>query len=152
MLHEEDYGGRPIGFEETILRKTKNIVMPGDVLIHLGDIALYRDEYWNKQLRAACAGKMWLIRGNHDKKTVTWYLEMGWDFVGDEILLHMYGKRVLFTHRPAPDGDHYDLNIHGHLHANKHHAPGGDKHRLVYMEHEYSPVSVRSIVEKKGVK
>jgi calcineurin-like phosphoesterase family protein len=154
LLHTEEYGGRPIGFEETTLSKITKTVMPNDVLIHFGDVAFYKDEYWNLRLRESCKGKMWLVRGNHDKKSSSWYLEHGWDFVGDEILLNIFGKRVLMTHRPAIDGD-YDLNIHGHLHnnINARHTGGGTlKHHLIFMEHLYAPISLRSIIEKKGRK
>jgi len=32
--------------------------------------------------------------------------------------LEVFGKTILFSHKPQPDGD-YDINIHGHCHSNE---------------------------------
>lgn len=144
--------GRPEGFEEKIF-KNLNVVQPKDTLIHLGDFCMSRDKYWHIGfITAAPYGKHWLIKGNHDSKSYKWYLEKGWDFVAEQVLINMYGKRILFSHHPQPEGD-YDINIHGHLHANEqHHHPElntviGPHNHLIAMEHEYKPVTLRSIVE-----
>ena len=41
-----EYCDRPIGFEDKILKQIKHKVKSDDILINLGDICIYRDEYW----------------------------------------------------------------------------------------------------------
>lgn len=96
-----------------------------------------------------CPCKRWLIRGNHDKKSMGWYLSHGWDLVAEQITLDIYGKRVALSHRPITAHDDFDINIHGHFHNSGHHPEDATtgKHRLLFMEHEYKPVSLRKLVE-----
>ena len=143
----QEYCDRPLGFENTIICNLMMICKPGDVLIHLGDICIGRDEHWHKELENVHS-KKWLIRGNHDKKSLGWYFDHGWDCVADEITVDVFGKRILFSHRPATVGA-FDLNIHGHHHNTGHHPEDETtaKHKLVFIEHEYSPINLRRIVE-----
>lgn len=144
------YCQRPQGFSEKTLRQIKHKVKPDDVLIHLGDFCVYRNEHWHKLFVEACPGKRWLIRGNHDRKTNSWYLAHGWDFVGDQVLLVMFKKRILLSHKPVAEGD-FDINIHGHHHNTGHHPEDrvDERHRLIFIEHEYTPIDLRAIVEVK---
>ena len=143
--------GRHFNFSEMILENIGKCVRDSDILIHLGDICIGNDLLWHEKLRAVCHGKMWLIRGNHDKKTTTWYLEHGWDVVVNRIDMDIYGKHVALTHKPINDDDFFDMNIHGHMHKTMHHEPYrtiSDKHRLVYCEDIYGPLSLRTICEE----
>jgi calcineurin-like phosphoesterase family protein len=149
-IQEEDFGARPFGFEEQILVNLKVVAQHPDIIIHLGDVSFYRDGEWHYRFVQACgACKKWLIRGNHDKKSLGWYYDHGWDFVADEVALQIYGKRVILSHKPVQGRDDYDLNIHGHLHS-----PGraddyeiSERHRLLFMEHHYKPFNLRRLVE-----
>jgi len=144
--------GRPIGFDLRIMKGLR--AMPQvEVLIFLGDICIGDDEYWHGLIAGNMARrqtKMWLIRGNHDRKTDSWYLRNGWDFVADELTMNSFGLRLLFTHIPRPPGD-YDLNIHGHLHNTGHHPECGlhAQQHLVMSEHDYKPVMLNTIL--KGI-
>lgn len=143
----QEYCNRTFGFESTIICNLMMICKPGDVLIHLGDICIGRDEHWHEELDNVHS-KKWLIRGNHDKKSLGWYFDHGWDCVADEITVDVFGKRILFSHRPATGGT-FDLNIHGHHHNTGHHPEDETtvKHKLVFIEHEYRPINLRRIVE-----
>jgi calcineurin-like phosphoesterase family protein len=145
----QDYCDRPAGFESTILRNIHNMVKPEDVLIHLGDVCIYKDEEWHEKFMDACAGKRWLLRGNHDRKSLGWYLSHGWHAVADELKLEVFGKKILFSHRPVTAHADFDLNIHGHHHNTGHHPEDEttEKHRLLFIEHTYAPVNLRRIVE-----
>lgn len=90
-----------------------------DLLIHLGDICIGNDQMVHDDLRKLPYKKM-LVRGNHDKKSLTWYLENGWDFVVDGIELLYHGYYLHLTHRPARPQGHNTWNIHGHTHGNLH--------------------------------
>jgi len=146
---EVSYGGRPSGYEDLLFKNIQQIVQPQDVLIHLGDFCFYNDEEWHRKFMEVCPGKRWLVKGNHDRKSLGWYLAHGWDAVADSLTLQIYGKRVTFSHRPLVDGD-FDLNIHGHLHNSLRHpeCTTTAKHRLIYMEHTYTPLSLRKTVEQ----
>jgi calcineurin-like phosphoesterase family protein len=150
-IQEPELGGRPEGFEEIILKNLTDTVVDCDVLICLGDVCFYKEEYWHDRLMTSVPTyvKKWLIRGNHDKKTVTWYLEHGWDCVTDQMLLFMFGQRILLSHIPAAESHSFDVNVHGHYHHPRHHEPEPEdsKRRLVYLEHEYMPINQRRLVE-----
>jgi len=144
--------GRPKDFEIKIF-KALNIVRPQDVLIHLGDFCIGKDAYWHDLFMDKCPANIkWFVKGNHDRKSVSWYLGRGWDCVTERLQLTVFGKTILFSHKPLSSGD-YDINIHGHLHTNgQHHHPElddfVDKHNiLIAIEGEYKPVSLRRIVE-----
>lgn len=113
--HEKMMGDvRPIGFDHLLFNNLEKQIRKEDVLIHLGDVAFNNDHKWHEDLLTKIPGKKWLIRGNHDKRSYTWYLDRGWDFVGDTFSMHIYGRDLVFSHTPVPGS--YDLNIHGHFH------------------------------------
>ena len=147
--------GRPPDFNERILDNLKKVRATADVLIFLGDICIRNDDQHHYRIREALGGlnqlKRWLILGNHDRKTKTWYLQHGWDFVAKELTFDAFGLRLLFTHIPQPPGD-YDINIHGHLHNTGHHPECGlhGRQRLVMSEHTYAPINLATLL--KGVK
>jgi calcineurin-like phosphoesterase family protein len=116
MLVEKGY--RPNEFEDLIftnLVKAQNI----DVLVHTGDFCIGSDEVWHgdfmKCLEHNDAKKI-LVKGNHDKKSYSWYYDHGWDFVCERFEMVYQGKKLLFSHEPIM-GHTADLNIHGHLHG-----------------------------------
>lgn len=111
------WGLRPQDFEEKLWAGFDSL--PKDcVLIHCGDISM-GDDLITHDILKEYPFKKWLIRGNHDKKSISWYLENGWDAVFDEALLTVFGERILFTHVPYPKREGVSKNIHGHLHGGK---------------------------------
>ena len=115
--------GRPEDFERRIRRT--HAIIPGDaVLIHLGDFCIGKDEEMHKRWmdRVGHIKHRILVRGNHDHKSNNWYLEHGWSMVVDQLVLDLYGKKVIFSHIPV---NHElwaatDINVHGHTHGNTH--------------------------------
>lgn len=137
----KNYCGRSDNFEALILQ---NLAGLKGVLIHLGDFCLANPVYWHRRFfEASTAAKHWLVLGNHDRKSKSWYLDQGWDFVGDGIELEIYGKQVSLTHRPYEC--HGVINVHGHCH-NTGTEPKDEWHRLVKLEHEYKSISLRDLV------
>ena len=43
------YCGRPVGFEEIIIKNLVRLIRPIDILIHLGDFCIGKDEEWHKR-------------------------------------------------------------------------------------------------------
>ena len=148
---------RKTNCEELIMKRLVHNIGENDILIHLGDVAWKNELEWHERfLSEIPAKKKWLVKGNHDKRTNTWYLERGWDSVCDALLLNVYGKRVLLTHIPYKDLGYFDINIHGHFHNSdyKKNEPEiaallTDRHILIKLEHEYKPYILRSLIENK---
>ena len=144
---------RPADHEARMMKNLKSTVRENDILIHLGDVAWRDIEHWHMELLSIKAKRKWLVRGNHDKKSILRYLDYGWDFCADSFSLNMYGKNILFSHKPQIDSG-YDINIHGHFHNADHrrHEPElvaikNDKQVLLMVEHDYRPFSLRKICE-----
>lgn len=155
------YCNRSEGFEKKILKNLKQVLKSEDILIHLGDICIGDDLYWNAKLKENTNCRQWLIQGNHDGKSSSWYLAHGWDFVGYSITMNYGGKKILFSHAPqyylvAENGESsYDLNIHGHFHNNPHRSEEKEmkvrknfRQRLVAIENtHYQPISLESLLK-----
>lgn len=117
----DEWGGRTGDWQEAILKGLSRIPA-GDTLIHLGDICIGNDTESHELMMAALDPKVKrvLVRGNHDKKSLGWYTEHGWDFVCDGIELIFMGHYLHLTHRPARPAGNNTFNIHGHTHGNMH--------------------------------
>lgn len=156
----EDWGGRAGDWQQQIWDGIKAIP-EGDTLIHLGDICIGDDLELHRQLHLLTQGVMGkvrtiLVRGNHDKKSVQWYTEHGWDFVCDGIELIYNGHYLHLTHRPARPQGNTSWNIHGHTHGNMHRSEEYitfyDKNYHIDISPElvgYKPIRLDSLLKKK---
>jgi len=150
-----DFGKRPLGFEQLILENLEK--MPkNNILIHLGDVAWEKEWYWNRQLTSIPFIKKWLVRGNHDKKSDIWYINNGWDFVGESITIDYMKTVVKFSHKPIEVNDG-EVNIYGHFHDISgerisryepellaiHNKPN---HILLALEHHYTPYKLDNLL------
>lgn len=141
-------GSRPLNCDEMVLKNMERI-RPNDVLIHLGDLCLGRDQIWSERM-STFGIKRWLVRGNHDNWSVGKYLKYGWDFVSDAIVLESFGYKILLSHKPIV-GNWFDVNIHGHLHRGIHREAmlKDGKHFLFSLENlGYKPVSLEKILNQ----
>jgi len=141
---------RPNDFEKKILDNVSFHCKPEDVLIHIGDFCIGDDEKWHKLFMSKCkCEKKWLVRGNHDRKSMSWYLKHGWDCVCEQLTLDVFGKKIIFSHKPLTIYT-ADMNIHGHHHNTRHHPEDeiASTNLLLYMEHEYKPFNLRKLVER----
>ena len=142
-----EWGYRPEGFTELILKNCKEIIKDEDLVIHLGDVAIPDGHGAVKHFMDQIPGRKILVMGNHDKRSVTWYMSHGFEFACKAC--EMGG--VLFTHEPrVVVPEHIQFNIHGRLHEGNHREGGhGPKHRLVSMERSnYKPVRVEHMCRK----
>lgn len=116
-----EYCGRPKDHSERILKNLSNTIKPKDLLIHLGDVCIGNEAEWHEKLMGATKNAThWLLRGNHDHKSNSWYLSHGWNFVGEVIKDTYFGKKILLSHMPQYWDGWYELNIHGHFHNSDH--------------------------------
>ncbi len=141
---------RPDDYNEQLLFNVGKYTHHNSVLILLGDFSFYNHDLWVSRFMDALKGKCWLIRGNHDRKSNSWYLKNGFDCIADTLSLKAHGKNLLFSHKPIYDLDEDTINIHGHLHANPHHPEYDNKtsanHILVCAEHDYKPIPLRDLL------
>ena len=110
-------------YHDLIAKNWNNVISKNDNVLVLGDLTLTSKEKsidYFKKLR----GNKFLIRGNHDGHSVTWYKDCGFRVVEPiyNVFKDKYDKRyhVLFTHVPVitlPEGW---FNIHGHIHRGVH--------------------------------
>lgn len=116
----EEWGKRT-GQWQRKLWKGLSLIPKSDTLIHLGDICIGDDAEVHEKIKLLKCHKI-LVKGNHDKKSNTWYTEHGWDFVCDGIELIFNGHYLHLTHRPSHPQGNNTWNIHGHTHGDMHHS------------------------------
>lgn len=145
-------GYRPEGFEEQIL-ENMSVIGENDFVFHLGDFAFYDVGKWSSIFMNHCKARgKFLMLGNHDKNTITWYYNRGWNVVCKSMTIHMYGYEIIFSHIPLPidtlnQCEPNTINVHGHVHNTNHrNASVCDKHKAVYLEHEYKPIQLKDIL------
>ncbi|MBC2714976.1 MAG: hypothetical protein HF978_06665 [Desulfobacteraceae bacterium] len=144
----EEYQSRPPDFENKIIRNWQKMVSKDDLVVHLGDVVVGKATDWSSAIPSLPRRKV-LVIGNHDKKTLSWYMANGFDFCCLDFFWEIFGLKVLFTHEPKNIGL-FDLNIHGHLHLGRHREYECDeRHYLFAMEKtSYQPRPLKSIVEE----
>ena len=142
----DTFNARPADFCDRIRARWLHDVREDDLVIHLGDVMVARADQWDNYI-PTLPGRKVLVRGNHDRKSAMWYMEHGFDFACDQFTLNLFGLRLLFTHEPV-HGDHFDLNIHGHCHAEDHREGIDDgQHYLLALENtHYNVMSLRHLV------
>ena len=138
---------RPENYGELLVASCRKKMASQDILIHMGDVINDRPGELSDILSKIPSMTKILIRGNHDKKNDTWYLNKGFDLVCDQ----MVKENILLSHIPVPVPENIKYNIHGHFHDNDlEHCFRcepyirefyGPKHKLLAMEYtNYSPV------------
>jgi calcineurin-like phosphoesterase family protein len=62
-------------------------------------------------------GRLYLMRGNHDRRSNGFYQRLGITLVPDPyLLIHPSGLNLAFSHRPIVPLEPGVLNLHGHVH------------------------------------
>jgi calcineurin-like phosphoesterase family protein len=115
----KEYCGRPDDFEAKIVNGFKSLTKD-HILIHLGDICIGHETEAHEKYIIPLPCKKILVRGNHDKKSSTWYMEHGWDWVCNTMTLERGGKKLLFSHFPMVWDGYWEINFHGHFHNANH--------------------------------
>lgn len=156
----EEWGGRSGDWQDKLWEGIWNIPVD-DTLLHLGDICIGEDTEIHAKLylatnRAGGKVKTILVRGNHDKKSIHWYEQNGWDFACDGFDLLFQGHYLRFSHRPSWPHGNISFNIHGHTHGNLHRAEEYisfyDKTFHIDISPElvgYTPIRLDSLLKKK---
>jgi len=158
-----NYCDRPFNntyeMNEYIIKKWNEVVKEDDLIVHLGDFAIGWDKSYKtkkdsyKSIMDRLNGKKVLIKGNHDKESNQFYLDIGFEKVLDNMILTINNKKILFTHYPLEikkqnskelneyisrlKENDYDLVLHGHTHNRVVNLPN---HKNFSVElHDYTP-------------
>jgi len=136
-----EYCNRPFDsveeMNQAIINNWNSTVSEKDLIFHLGDFAFCNADR-RRELADRLKGNIVLIKGNHDKATVTHYESLG--FAVYDILV--IGEYIL-SHRPVKSNK---INIHGHKHNL---SLNSNSHFCVSVEQTgYSPMLFNEI---KGV-
>lgn len=162
------YCDRPDDWEELIEENLCNLeTFPPDLLIHLGDVSLGNDEQWHDLITNQLPCKKWLVLGNHDNKSMTWYLNHGWDFVARSFTMYYFGLRIFFSHRPSiipptklfvkekvrdveitKERSNFDINIHGHIHNSNINLPDWCKPYIIE-DRDYKPIDLKGFLDEE---
>jgi calcineurin-like phosphoesterase family protein len=136
---------RPANVDEIFTKACKRLIGPDDVVIHDGDVCF--NFFDLKAWFADMPGKWILVRGNHDSHSLSWYMNNGFTFACDALVM----SGCYFTHRPAsvlPEG--CTVNVHGHMHNR---VPADYRKfpfsRLFALEHsKYEPMLLEKFLRK----
>lgn len=160
-----EYCNRPAWFGDLLLTRTcaavDELKKTGErvCLINLGDVFLGKDgeaeALWF--MSSVGADENLLVKGNHDRKSIAWFLANGWDKVYPKgfkipgIGNDGYLTYWLLTHRPhvfVANGNKV-INIHGHQHNAP--APADPRHILLSPEHmDYRPIELEELLALGG--
>ena len=128
----------------TIINNWNRVVDKDDIVYHLGDVLLGDDI---KSFLNRLNGKIYLIRGNHDGKSINFYNNIGLEVVPTKTKLEEY--KIILSHRPLennqiPNGY---INIHGHIHnAKLDDSFDSNKHKCVSVEViDYMPIEIEKV-------
>jgi calcineurin-like phosphoesterase family protein len=154
FFHENigKYCNRPENWQDLILKNWNDLIAPDETVLHLGDFALGKKSNF-VLLTEFLNGKLFLIRGNHDRLGATYCSSHGVTLVKDPFLVSLgEHNRLVFSHRPIvplPDGF---TNLHGHSYNNPPPPEGsnlGPYHINMSVEvRDYRPWKLRDIVKQ----
>ena len=133
------YCCRPDVWQDLTIENWNHLIQPGEIVFHLGDLALGHKED-AEVLIPLLNGKLFLMRGNHDRRGKAFYQNLGVSLVEDPYrFTHTSGKVLIFSHRPIAPLEPGVLNLHGHIHNNP--SPDvGPRHINISVEvREYRP-------------
>jgi calcineurin-like phosphoesterase family protein len=142
-----EYCNRPAGWQDLIIENWNLWIHPTDIVFHLGDLALGKKED-AEALIPLLNGKLYLMRGNHDRRSIAFYQGLGITLVKDPYYMDTtYGIRLVFSHRPIVPLPPGLLNLHGHIHNNPAPELGSRQVNLCIEVRQYRPWRLGDILQ-----
>jgi calcineurin-like phosphoesterase family protein len=93
------YCSRPENWQARIIQNWNQLIQPDDLVFQLGDLALAR-KVDVKALVEQLAGQIFMLWGNHDRFSKTFYQSLGIPLVPDPYeMLYPSGQKLVFSHR-----------------------------------------------------
>lgn len=148
---------------DNIIKSWNSVVGKNDIVFHLGDFG-FASISTLQSIRNQLNGKIYLIRGNHDWKTINRCNEHIFDGVYQQLTIQVDGQRIYLNHYPYlcfSGSNRWGKNsvweLFGHVHS-KPNMKGTDKSRLVMLyptqydvgvdNNDYRPISFNEVKEK----
>ena len=101
--------------EDKMVASWNAVVEPEDCVCHLGDFNLYSKIESTSNLVGRLNGSIFLVMGNHDRKSPGWYIRAGFAGATRNPLIR---GNVVLSHAPLSEEELAGrTNIHGHCHA-----------------------------------
>lgn len=85
--------------DNDLIRRWNNCVKHDDTVYVLGDVSFHKPSIGVPLLRRLHGRKI-LVQGNHDKYSLTQYLDAGFITVVQEAVIHMSGRHLRLSHFP----------------------------------------------------
>lgn len=141
---------RKPNYQEQIIRKINTQLKDWDILIHLWDVIFDKpSQLWDilKEIKPNIT-KI-LVRWNHDRNWINFYLNKGFNLVVDEFKINdILWMNIIFSHKPYPKLPKTYINIHWHIHTRAYNLP---KHKYFCYSAEnenYMPLLLNNIINK----
>jgi calcineurin-like phosphoesterase family protein len=142
------YCNRPDGWQELIISNWNLHIQPSDIVFHLGDLAFGKKENM-EGLAPQLNGRLYLMRGNHDRRGASFYKGLGITLVTDPYRMETTeGWRLVFSHRPILPLAPGILNLHGHIHNNSSPELGPGHINLSIEVRQYRPWRLEEILQR----
>lgn len=152
-----EYDGRPYEttdeMDRDLIKRWNSVVRKDDIVWFLGDLSLITNKEYLTGIISKLHGRKRMVMGNHDRRTVDFYREAGFEFVTKyPVLLHSF---FVLSHEPIEgvrDGGVF-YNIYGHVHNDERYKTETENSFCVSAcRHDYKPIEVpaynRFILEK----
>ena len=151
---------------DTIINNWNSVVKENDIVFHLGDFCFCGSDKF-KELIETLNGRIYLILGNHDWKTIKQWHATKFEGVYQQMSIKIDGRKIYLNHFPflCYAGTYYRLEdavwqLFGHVHSSDKNKNGLDNQRLSMLfptqydvgvdNNNYMPVSfeeVKKIIE-----
>lgn len=142
--------------DETLIRNWNSVVGSSDRVYLLGDVAFHPRVF--RSVIPRLNGRICLVPGNHEPPKMRKYFDLF-----DDVRGYVVKKGLIMSHIPIHPGSlsRWNINIHGHLHANIVTYPAINPRRqclipdpryvCVSMEHiDFTPKSLSEIIKENG--
>lgn len=98
-------------------------------------------------------GKLYLMRGNHDRRSNGFYQRLGITLVPDPYRMdHPSGLTLIFSHRPIVPLEPGVLNLHGHIHDSVAPELGARRVNLCVEVRDYRPWRLGEILTPYSIR
>jgi calcineurin-like phosphoesterase family protein len=110
------YCNRPENWQELIINNWNDLISPDETVLHLGDFALGKKSDF-ELITGILNGKLFLIQGNHDRLSNTYWETQGVILIKDSVKIEMEDhEKLIFLHRAIVPLEIGSINLNGHIH------------------------------------
>jgi len=103
-------------WQDLIVKNWNDLISPNEPVLHLGDFALGKKSNF-ELLTSMLNGRLFLIRGNHDRLSKAYCAAHSVTLVKDSLPVEFGNEiKLVFSHCPIVPLSEGIINIHGHIH------------------------------------